>query len=133
MSIQLGDVVRIARTKTEWLCCGVPQHATLYYYFRSKRGASRRVHETDLAEHTTYVRHVESSAQFEMEEFEAALSSPPASDPLDCLTRAGWRLIWALDLDRSVIVIDEERIVLADVELSHSAVASAVIDQEATP
>lgn len=48
-------------------------------------------------------------------------------DPIDQLATCGLRVVWADDLDRQVILLREERIVLADSSVSRSDVSELAL------
>lgn len=51
-----------------------------------------------------------------------------AADPLCALAAFNVRVIWVDDLDDQVLVLDEQRLVLADADLSRHDVAGRLIE-----
>lgn len=45
-------------------------------------------------------------------------------DPLDAVNTLGYRVVWVHDLEHEVLVLDDQRLVLADADLKREDVAA---------
>lgn len=50
------------------------------------------------------------------------------SDPLDAVNTLGYRVVWVHDLEDEVLVLDEQRLALADADLRREDVAAELTE-----